>query len=208
MGFFRKARELDRDLFRTTLADEISVAWKTLSERHQGEDFYAFGLYTTPLGESQMVTASTEEGLSRATSRYVEKYGDDPALRRLSLRWSHADSPLHDEGVDLLPESGALLAAGPDPYDESPEAEAAVSLVFEVAAEVLVQLDRRATFGADPGRFRIVLGIWTTDQSDEEKVQLVRPLNPVVVAARYERELQEALAAFFALSRTRRGRVS
>src|SRR4051812_19798842 len=122
---------IDPNVFRTTLTAELREAWRTLRTAHPGERFYSFGLYTAPCAEYLMVTASTEEGLARVTAKYVGKQGGDAALQQASLRWPPADSPLHVEGDGLLPKSGALRDAGPDPYEDSPAGEAAVTLVFE-----------------------------------------------------------------------------
>ena len=81
-------------------------AWATLRGRHPGERFYSFGLYTTDLAEYLSVTASTEEGLSEVTQRYVTQTGRDPGAQRLSLRWSPCDSPFRFRGSS----DGALAA--------------------------------------------------------------------------------------------------
>ena len=97
---------------------ELRAAWAILRGRHPDERFYSFGLYTTDLADYLMVTASTEEGLSEVTQRYVTQTGSEPAAQRAALRWSPADSPLHAEGEGLLIESDRLRRAGPDPYDD------------------------------------------------------------------------------------------
>jgi hypothetical protein len=191
---------LDRQLFARTLTDELREAWRALRAAHPGERFYSFGFYTAALAEYLMVTASSEEGLSRVTAEYVQRDGGDPELRRASLRWSPGDSPLHLEGEGLLPRSTALRDAGPDPYEDSPEADETVSLVYEEAVKGLVALDREGAFGTGEARSRIVLGIWCGDQSDEERVEFARALNPPEVVDRFARELEEGVKAFFALS--------
>src|SRR5438309_1453455 len=132
---------IDREALETTMLAELRAAWSTLKSRHRGERFYAFGLYTTDLADYLMVTASTEEGLSEVTNRYVTKTGSDPATQRAVLRWSPVDSPLHAEGDGLLAGSDRLRGAGPDPYDATPDADEAISLVFDVAIQALKQLD-------------------------------------------------------------------
>jgi hypothetical protein len=190
---------IDARRFRVTLTDELRAAWRALRAAHAGERFYSFGLYTAPCAEYLTVTAGTEEGLARATAAAVGKRGGDPALRRASLRWSLADSPLHAEGDGLLPKSGALRDAGPDPYDDSPEGQAAVKLVFDGAVAALLHLDREGIFGTGAEREALVLGVWYGDQPDEERVEYARMLNPGPIADRLERELAEADEAFNAL---------
>jgi hypothetical protein len=190
---------LNRRRFRSTLIRELRSAWETLRRAHPTERFYAFGVYTTAVVDYLAVTASTEEALAVATQRYVERYGGDPALRSAALRWSPVDSPLHEEGESLLAASDDLRQQGPDPYDESPEADAAIALVFEVAVEALRELDRQGVFGSGAERARVVLGIWQGDQSDEERVDFVRKLNPGPVVARFAREVEAGARASRAL---------
>jgi len=91
----------------------------------------------------------------------------------------------------LLAESDRLRQARPDPYDDTPEADEAVSLVFDVAIQSLQELDREGTFGEGLERAQLVLGIWKGDQSDEERVEFVSLLNPRSVAERFAREIGE-----------------
>jgi hypothetical protein len=127
-------RVIDREALKTTMLAELRAAWASLRGRHADERFYSFGLYTTDLADYLMVTASTEEGLLEVTQRYVTRTGRDATVQRAALRWSPADSPLHAEGDGLLAESDRLRQAGPDPYDDAPEAEEAISLVFDVSS--------------------------------------------------------------------------
>ena len=191
---------IDAQLFRTTLLEEFRAAWQTLREKHSTEHFYSFGLYTASGAEYLMVTASTEEGLSSATERYLARQGGDPTLMRTCLRWSFCDSPLHEEGMDLLPRSDALRTSGPDPYECSAESEEAITLVFETAVDVLKQLDGENVFGTEFERSRLVLGIWMGDQSNEDRIAFARRLNPKHIANRFAKELEEGYQACTQLS--------
>jgi hypothetical protein len=193
---------LDAKLFRKTLIEEVAAAWQTLKRAHPQEHFYSFGFYTAELAEYLMVTASTDEGLTQVTDRYILSNGGDPQLTRTSLRWSPCDSPLHAEGQVLLPESERLRTAGPDPYDDTDEADEAIALVFDTAVQALRQLNN-GMLGSDFERARLVLGVWKGDQSNEERVEFVRRLNPPHVAERFARELEQGTEAFFELSRQR-----
>ncbi|HWZ91496.1 MAG TPA: DUF4303 domain-containing protein [Polyangiaceae bacterium] len=196
---------IDRNLFRDTLLAELRSAWQSLRAARPAERFYSFGLYTTELAEYLMVTASTEEGLTVATEKYLARNSRDPNLTRASLRWSPCDSPIHEEASDLLPKSAALRAAGPNPYDETQESVDTVSFLFDVAVDVLKQLDRERLFGTGLERARLVLGIWKGDQSDEEHLEFARRLNPKSVLERFAQELDAGNEAFVELSRARRG---
>lgn len=196
---------IDPTLFRQTLLAELRSAWQRLRQAHPNEHFYSFGLYTTELAEYLMVTASTEEELSVVTERYLASKGGDPTLTRASLRWSPCDSPLHEEGASLLAQSGLLRAAGPDPYDETQEADDAVALVFGTAVDALEQLDQEGIFGADLERARLIVGVWKGDQSDEERIAFARQLNAASAVQRFAKELEEGNAAFVELARQRGG---
>jgi hypothetical protein len=189
-------RVIDREALEATMLAELRAAWTALRGRHPGERFYSFGLYTTDLADYLMVTASTEEGLSEVTQRYVTQTGSDPSAQRAVLRWSPADSPLHGEGEGLLAESDRLRRAGPDPYDDTPDADEAISLLFDVAIQSLQRLDREGTFGEGREREQLVLGIWKGDQSDDERVEFASLLNPRPVAERFAREIAEQSRAF------------
>jgi hypothetical protein len=191
---------IDRDALETAMLAELRAAWSTLLGKHPGERFYSFGLYTTDLADYLMVTASTEEGLSDITQRYVTKTGSDPSTQRASLRWSPADSPLHAEGEGLLAESDRLRREGNNPYDDTPDADEAISLVFDVAIQALQQLDREGVFGEGMQRSQLVLGIWKGDQSDDERIEFASVLNPRPVAERFAHELGELNRAFFAVT--------
>ena len=191
--------DIDRAELRAAMIAELRAAWTALQQAHPAERFYSFGVYTAPCAEYLMVTASTEEGLAAATKTYHAQDGRHRTLRRVSLRWSPCDSPLHEEGQELLTRSDAVRQSGPDPYDDTAEGEAAVALVFEVVVEALQALDRANTFGTGEERQRIVLGVWMGDQSDEERID-VRLLNPAAVADSFERDIEAGNRAFHALS--------
>src|SRR5258708_12718859 len=114
-------RVIDREALKTTMLAGLRAAWASLRGRHPGEQFYSFGLYTTDLADYLMVTASTEEGLSEVTQRYVTRTGRDATVQRAALRWSPADSPLHAEADWLLAETHRLRQPGPSPYHDNPD---------------------------------------------------------------------------------------
>jgi hypothetical protein len=192
--------QIDRIKFRSTLLEEVRAAWSTLRHAHSSEVFYAFGIYTTAVVDYLMVTASTEEGLTKVTAEYCARDGGDSITRRASLRWFPADSPLHMEGRDLLAKSEALRSEGPDPYDDSPEADEVISMVLEAAFEVLTTLDHEGVFGVGADRQRLVLNVWMGDQEEEERVEFANLLNPTAVAERFAMESSDGYRAFVELS--------
>src|SRR5262249_5094149 len=84
-GVTRSNMQIEREVLRSTLLEEVRAAWSTLRQAHPGERFYAFGIYTTDVVDYLMITASTEEGLSKVTDGYLGKVGGDVELRRASL---------------------------------------------------------------------------------------------------------------------------
>ena len=193
---------IDREALDTTLRAELRAAWTTLRGRHPGERFYSFGVYTTELADYLSVTASTEEGLSEVSQRYVTETGSDPAAQRVALRWSPTDSPLHREGRELLADSDRLRreGEGPEPSDDTPEADEAIALIFDAAIQALRQLDAEGVFGEGLERAQLVLGIWKGDQSDEERIEFASLLNPRPVAERFAREIADQSRLFFGLA--------
>jgi hypothetical protein len=194
-------QQLDPKLFGQTMLEELASAWRKLRQAHPNERFYSFGFYTTELAEYLTFTASTEEGLSRATELNLEHGGGDAELTRVSLRWRPCDSPLHTG--ESLPRSDMLRGGAPDPYEESREAEDTIALVFKTAVAALQQLDREKLFGSDIERARLVLGVWMGDQSDDERVTYARRLNPKSIVQRFARELAAGNQAFRELTRRR-----
>ena len=153
--------------------------------------------------EYLIVTANSEEGLTRVANEYVARAGGDLAQRKTSLRWSTGDSPYQDRAQIFLSRSRALRDAGPDPYDDSPESDAWWTLVYDAAAQGLAELDCEGAFGVELDA-RASSSASGGDQSDEEKLDFVRSLNPPDVAKRFARELDQENKAFEALSKAPR----
>lgn len=119
-----------------------------------------------------------------------------PRQVRIALRWFTGDSPLQDSEQVFQKRSRALRHEGPDPYDESPEADAWIDLVHDAAFQALANLDRKGTFGTDSSdRERLVLSVWG-DQTDEERLEFAHALNPAAVAQRFARELEAGNRVF------------
>jgi hypothetical protein len=200
----------DPNLLLTTLRRELRQAWATLRAGHAAEGLYGFGVYTTDEASYLMVTAFSEAGLAATVKRYQEREhgrGKDPELLRASLRWSPCDSPLHEVGSTLLPESDELiqvldpaLAESPDDDedDEDDEFDPRVLKVFELAIQALQEMDAEGLFGAGAERDALVLGLWKGDQSTGERYAYARQLNAIDVAQRFGAEMNAGVRAFYA----------
>ena len=215
--------ELDSSLFLSNLRSELRGAWATIHAAHAQDRLYGFGVYTTDSASYLMVTAFSETGLEQCVADYAGSKrgkGKDPALQRLSLRWSPCDSPLHEEGSGLLPESDRLVqeldAEGggddeddddldfdgeddEDDYFDDEEQDPAVGEVFRIAVQVLQEMDRDGLFGTGAERERLVLCVWKGDQSNVERYDFAKALTPPAVAKRFGEEMNEGIRAFYKL---------
>lgn len=217
--------ELDSPLLLSTLRTELRAAWATIQRAHATEQLYGFGVYTTDSASYLMVTAFSEAGLAASVAHSLasrQGKGRDPELQRATLRWSPCDSPLHGEGESLLTESDRLvqeleLEGGSeddedgddaddfdddlddDDFDEDEELDPAVDAVFAIAVQVLQEMDREGLFGSGAERERLVLCLWKGDQSNVERYEFAKRLNPSAVAQRFGEEMNAGLRAFYKL---------
>lgn len=193
------AGEFDFRAFGAELFSAAKTAFLDIQRIHAGEHFYSFALYTC--GELNYVapTASTEEGLTRVAEQYICKgynQGRDLTQEREDLRWSPCDSPLHlelegethFEAVnELSMKFGELLHNIPidDSWDEF---ETAVGEFIDICIDVLKRLDAEGVFGTGENRNAVTLNVLMGDQSDDERLEYARRLNPPSV---YERLLSD-----------------
>ena len=213
--------ELDSSLLLSTLRTELRGAWATLAAAHAQDGLYGFGVYTTDAASYLMVTAFSEAGLAQSVADHVgSKRGrdTDPELQRASLRWSPCDSPLHEEGSGLLPASDRIVQAldaeggdadedaddddfdgedDEDDYFDDEQQDPAVGEVFRIAVQVLQEMDRDGLFGSGAERERLVLCIWKGDQSNVERHDFAKALNPPAVARRFGQEMNAGIRAFY-----------
>ena len=216
--------ELDSSLLLSTLRAELRAAWTAIHAAHAQDGLYGFGVYTTDSASYLMVTAFSEAGLEAAVAESLASKrgkGRDPVLQRQSLRWSPVDSPLHEEGADLLPESNQLVQEleaeadedddfDGDDFDEDADfddvdddgevIDSAVAEVFEIAVEALQEMDEEGLFGSSVERERLVLCVWKGDQSNLERHDFAKMLNPPAVAKRFGDEMNEGNRAFYKLN--------
>ena len=136
---------------------------------------------------------------------------DDPVLTRQSLRWSPCDSPLHELGSGLLPKTDKIVQEldfegrwaddaemDDDEFEEACETpDPDVEEVFRVIVQVLQELDREGLFGTGAERERLVLSVWQGDQSNLSRYDFAKALNPPAVTARFGREMNEGLVAYY-----------
>ena len=221
--------ELDSSLLLSTLRTELRAAWAAVHDTHAAEQLYGFGVYTTDAASYLTVTAFSEAGLAAVVAHSLagrRGQGHDPALQRATLRWSPCDSPLHGEGESLLSESDRIvqelaLDAGDeeddgdgdgdgrdfdedldedsDDFFEDEARDPAVDAVFAIVVQVLQEMDGEGLFGSGAERERLVLCLWKGDQSNVERYEFARLLNPPAVARRFGEEMNAGTRAFYRL---------
>ena len=214
--------ELDSSLLISTLRNELRAAWATIHGAHAPEQLYGFGVYTTDSASTLMATAFSEAGLAASVAHAVASrrgQGRDPELQRATLRWSPCDSPLHGEGESLLTESDRLVQEleldgggendddaedfdedlDDDDFLEDEDHDPVVEAVFAIAVQVLQEMDRDGLFGRGAERERLVLCIWKGDQSNVERHEFAKLLNPLPVARRFGEEMNAGIRAFYKL---------
>ena len=220
---------LDSPLLQSTLRDELRAAWIKIRDEHADERLYGFGVYTTDSASYLMVTAFSEKALDDNVATSVANFSeggkhsklrksaismggtpDDPVLQRQSLRWSPCDSPLHEKGAGLLPRSDKIVQEldfegrwdgdedDDDDFDDELQ-EPEVAEVFQIAVQVLRELDREGVFGVGAERERLVLSVWQGDQSNLARHAFAKTLNPPTVATRFGREMNDGLRAYYKL---------
>ncbi len=198
---------LDLAQLHAVLKDATRQAFADLRRQHPQERFYAFALYTNDVGQYIVPSANTEEGLARHAARAARHDGAAVALHRASLRWSPCDWAYHVD-ASLIPFFAGverLLAEGPAPYDLDDEAcEQQVSGVFETCLTVLEELDAEGVFGRGHERAALVINLLMGDQSDEERRERARRLNPPAPYTRFAQELDDGHRAFGQRSALRR----
>ena len=149
------------------LVDALRANYRALRSAHPEDRFYAFGLYITRDVLFIGPTAASEEGLAGL--------GADGESRR----WRLASSPHH-----LFEEEGfapveTLLAARPDPYDlDEKEMATEVGTRLESCFAAIARLDEEGLFGSGGDRDRVVVSIFSADESDRLRLDHATRLNP------------------------------
>lgn len=184
------------------LTQATRLAFQSLKQHYESEIIYAFALYTHGDFSYVTSTASSEEGLTKVAQKYIaEGRHNNRSLseQRILLRWSPADSLLHEVGGEffndidpLLEEANAIMDALYDEENDSWDAVEAFAQRVESSFIMALQtLDSEGLFGTGEQRKAITVNLLMGDQSDESRVQHAQQLNPPEVWQRLARELNE-----------------
>jgi len=105
-----------------------------------------------------------------------------------------------DEGVDFDDDDEDLDESDDFEGDGQGDAfDASVDEVFRVVVLALQEMDREGLFGVGAERDRFVLCLWKGDQSNIERHEFAKALNPPAVARRFGEELNAGVRAFYRL---------
>jgi len=94
MGKIPMTNSFDFDKFRSLLYDASRAAFLAIQHAHVNEHFYSFALFTSGDMAYVFPTSSTENGLTQAAQKYIDKKWDKGrSLEQLraKLKWSPAD---------------------------------------------------------------------------------------------------------------------
>ncbi len=170
------------------LDKEFSIAFRRAVEetrqRHAGEQFYAFILYTTPLLEYADLSANSEEGLARL--------GESLDACE-SLRWSPPDWKYHCEGSRHFEGVYQILSEHVQTYGyELPARQAR----WNVFVQSLKRLNAEGIFAPIEDRGNVVVNIMWGDQDVVAHVESARILNPLWSYLRFARDQLSTLKAW------------
>jgi hypothetical protein len=181
---------LRRDLYAAAC-----TGWDKLREQHPDEHWYAFALYTYDAAGYVIATANSEEALEEVARETRGPTADIWVTHRWSpCVWTyHCFGEEHFEASarwvrELHERSYAAVEGAPEA--EIPDA------VFAVCREVLRQMDAEGRFGTGSDREAITINLLMGDQSDEERLEWARELNPPAVVERLEREFADAVRVY------------
>jgi hypothetical protein len=153
---------------REALRKAITATWKALRDERPDDPPYAFGLYVTRDVLFIGPTAGSEAGLASLSA------DGSP-----SDRWALNRSPLHLWGEDRFERVQSLLAERPDPYELEGEAfDAEIRARMEACFGALKALDDEGLFGEGEARHRLLLNVFSADESDRQRLENAARLNP------------------------------
>lgn len=177
--------EAIRSALRSAAEDFLS----RVATEHPAETLYAFVFETDVEGFSAHGAVATEQALTRFAQREVKKgRGKDLEKVRAEFRWGSTEDGWYQDPDAAFDQVNALLtlAARQELY------ELFDGTLQSLCIEVLKELDAAGTFGASPGRERVILGVCYIggDNSDEEFLNWAKQVNPPTAYKRLQKELR------------------
>lgn len=168
---------------RSAIAASAREAWTRLRDEHPGDDFYYFGLWTTPVAHRPAPTACSTQGLWLATA----SYGEAGTSGESSLRWDVNSSPHDLFGDELFARLDPLFEALGDAYDRP---RATNQALLEAMEGALADVDADGFFGVGAARLAVVVNVtMPAHERPGDALESARRLNPAAALERYEADL-------------------
>ncbi|MGO4536953.1 DUF4303 domain-containing protein [Leifsonia sp. 2MCAF36] len=169
---------------RSAIADAAREAWTRLRDERPTDDFYYFGLWTTPVAHRPAPTACSLQGLQRAVKAFR---ADGVAVEPDELRWAVNASPYDLFGDESFARLEPLFEAQGDPYDRPRPANEALLGAMEGA---IADLDAAGFFGVGAERQALVVNVtMPAHERPEDALESARRLNPAGALERYAADL-------------------
>jgi WD40 repeat protein len=171
----------------TRLVAAARAAFTQARELHPDESFYCYALYSDAFAAYILPTCCSEEGLRRVASRYAEEFGGTVAEKAEDLRWNPPDWPHHMLGEEHFAEVLGLLESRGDPWQRDDDGlDAEIDARFEACFRALTLLDAEGFFGQGAERDQVIVTVLQGDQSDRNRLENARRLNPPAAVTRLE----------------------
>lgn len=184
------------DGFKMLLYDECKSIFSNIIKELASEDIYSIALYYS--GDDWLYlfpTVSTKNGLSKVVVKYKknenyqDKYTDE---LEATLKWSPCDSPYHEDYLSALPQTDKMLlqAQFMDELMEEENYEEFDLRLVGICMDVLKQLDLDGAFES-LDRSSFALNLLSGDQSEEERLERAKVLNPENSFMQYKLETEQ-----------------
>ncbi|MCP3875098.1 MAG: DUF4303 domain-containing protein [Desulfobacteraceae bacterium] len=188
----------DFNKFHSVLFNECKRIFFIILEELSHENIYSLALYNSGDNWGYLFpTVATKKGLSEVAAEYQkDEYYQNQSMDELEadLKWSPCDSPRHVNYESTLKESEKLLQQAEDMMEEywdnhqEDKCDELHQQLVQTCLDVLKRLDSEGIFQAID-RTSFVLNVLNGDQSDEERLERAKLLNPEQVFKQYELEI-------------------
>ncbi len=188
----------DEEKFTQTLYKESKAAFLKIIDEQKSDKIYSLALYNSGDDWGYLFpTVATEAGLDFVAGKYKKnKYYQDKSISSLKqeLRWSPCDSPVHEEYVSELHITEELLRPISElmfelyENDKEGDSDEIHNRLVAICLKVLRQLENDGVFNSID-RNAFTLNLLNGDQTDEERLERAKALNPKGVYKIYEREI-------------------
>jgi hypothetical protein len=190
--------KFDLNEFEKILYEEGKAIFPKIIEDCEHEGIYSLALYNS--GDSWAYlfpTVATKKSLSYVAAEYKkDDYYKDKTIESLEadLKWSPCDSPRHENYESSMSETDKIveLASGhlDNLFDDGKENECDElhQKIVKTCLKVMNRLESEGVFGKLE-RSSFVLNLLNGDQTDEERLERAKVLNPDSVYQSYKNEI-------------------